>query len=470
MGKNNSNNMEEGESVGGEILSTTEDQIIEQEDGFEIQSLSSFDDNVEMPPSPTSLITTLTAPNNDIPEISSSPISITHKKNINNIENDNEYTSNNKEIECGLDNNNNNIESNNDDDNNNITTIDNNHDNNNKSGNVTVSTSNIKQLQHETLKSSSAPNSPCNKNSITTNNNKNNNNTSSTNSKSNSLLTSSISTPIFDQKLESVSIISSTNNNTFTNIIPTSPLTLKTLGPSDIPSPQVSIPPNIPPSQPQTVPNIPSPTITPTITSSSSSSSSLTPTTFQPITKLSTIVWKKRSGFGKYWKHTTWERRLLVLDGTTLSYHKLLKKKKQVIENKESQQQQSQHQQLLPPPSPLRFISSNNNTTNSTNTNNTITTNTNSTSTKKKKQNFRNLWEQASQHINTSINVARENLERTIKDISPSQHHHQQQQQQLGNEHDHGQEKQQGQGHQIPNSMNDNANDTNTDNTTTTRN
>merc|ERR1712238_3253 len=158
MGKNNSNNMEEGESVGGEILSTTEDQIIEQEDGFEIQSLSSFDDNVEMPPSPTSLITTLTAPNNDIPEISSSPLSITHKKNINNIENDNEYTSNNKEIECGLDNNNNNI--------------DNNHDNNNKSGNVTVSTSNIKQLQHETLKSSSAPNSPCNKNSITTNNNK----------------------------------------------------------------------------------------------------------------------------------------------------------------------------------------------------------------------------------------------------------------------------------------------------------
>ena len=58
--------MEEGGSVRGEILPTTGNQIIEQEDGFEIQSLSSFDDIVAMPPSPTPPITTLTAPNNNI--------------------------------------------------------------------------------------------------------------------------------------------------------------------------------------------------------------------------------------------------------------------------------------------------------------------------------------------------------------------------------------------------------------------
>ena len=68
--------------------------------------------------------------------------------------------------------NNDNIESNNDndDDNNNITDIDNNHDNNKNSGNVTFSTSKIKQIQHKILKSLSAPNSPCNKYSITTTN------------------------------------------------------------------------------------------------------------------------------------------------------------------------------------------------------------------------------------------------------------------------------------------------------------
>ena len=58
--------MEEGGSVRGEILPTTENQIIEQEDGFEMQNLSSFDDIVAMPPSPISPITPLTAPNNNI--------------------------------------------------------------------------------------------------------------------------------------------------------------------------------------------------------------------------------------------------------------------------------------------------------------------------------------------------------------------------------------------------------------------